>query len=94
MMKLFYTQNSPYARVARIAVLESGLADEVEHVKVVNRSPESPLLEYSPTGRAPTLVDGDLVLGESRHVCAYLDHKQGTARFFGYLKSRLDFDRF
>ena len=81
-MKLFYTQNSPYARIARIAVLEAGLGAEVEQIKVVNRSPESPLLEYSPTGRVPTLVDDTLVLGESRHVCAYLDYKMGTARFF------------
>ena len=81
-MKLFYSQNSPYARIARISVLEAGLGDEVEHIKVVNRGPESPLLEYNPTGRVPTLVDGTLVLAESRHICAYLDYKKGTTRFF------------
>ena len=81
-MRLFYSQNSPYARVARIAVLESSLADKAEHIKVVNRTPENPLCDISPTCRVPTLVDGELVLGETRHICAYLDHVQGRAQFF------------
>lgn len=81
-MKLFYSQNSPYARVARIAVLESLLANKVKHIRVVNRTRDNPLCDISPTCRVPTLVDGDLVLGETRHICAYLDHLQDRAQFF------------
>ena len=81
-MRLYYSKNSPYARVARIAVLESSLADKVDHIMVVNRTRDNPLRDISPTCRVPTLVDGDLVLGETRHICAYLDHLQGRAQFF------------
>ena len=80
-MKLFYTQNSPYARVARIAVIEANLNAEVEHVKVVNRDVDSPLLGYNPTCRVPTLVDGEIMLGETRNICAYLYSLTGKNRF-------------
>ena len=81
-MKLFYTQNSPYARVARIAIIEAGLKTEVAHVKVVNRDVNSPLLGYNPTCRVPTLVDDDIMLGETRNICAYIDAKTGKYQFF------------
>ena len=81
-MKLFVTPNSPYARIARIAAIEAGLADRVEEIRVVNRSPDSPLLAYSPVCRVPTLVEGALVLGESRAICAYFDEVTGEARCF------------
>lgn len=70
-MKLFYSQNSPYARIARIAVLESGRSD-VEMVRVETRTPDSPVLPFNPLGRVPTLVDGKLVLGEARNIWRYL----------------------
>lgn len=75
-MKLFYSANSPYARIARIAALESGRTD-IEMVAVTNRAPDSPLLAYSPVCRVPTLVDGELVLGEAANVWRYL---QGSVR--------------
>ncbi len=81
-MKLFVTPNSPYARIARIAAIEAGLSDRIEEVRVVNRSPDSPLLAYSPVCRVPTLVAGALVLGESRQICAYFDDVIGAARCF------------
>ncbi len=81
-MKLFVTPNSPYARIARIAAIEAGLAQKIEEVRVVNRSPDSPLLAYSPVCRVPTLVEGALVLGESRSICAYFDRATGEARCF------------
>lgn len=81
-MKLYYSQNSPYARIARIAVLEAGLSDKTEFIEVINRSPDSPLLEFSPVCRVPTLVDGALILGEARNICAYCDKISDTPRFF------------
>lgn len=80
-MKLFFSQNSPFARIARIAAIESGLLDRIEHVQVVNRSPDSPLLRYSPVCRVPTFVQDDLVLGEAKNICAYFDHITGEARY-------------
>ncbi|MCG8596293.1 MAG: glutathione S-transferase [Kiloniellales bacterium] len=81
-MKLFVTPNSPYARIARIAATEAGLTERIEEIRVVNRSPDSPLLAYSPVCRVPTLVEGALVLGESRTICAYFDRVTGQARCF------------
>ena len=77
-MKLFYSQNSPYSRIARIALRECGLLGEVSELQSVNRAPDNPVLQYSPAGRVPTLVDGELVITEARHVFEYLVQKTAT----------------
>lgn len=74
-MKLFYTPNSPYARIARIATLELNLSNQMEIQKVTVRDPNSDLLNYNPTGKVPTLVTDDgLILSETRIICLYLNH--------------------
>ena len=77
-MKLYYTPNSPYARICRITAIEGGLGEALELDWVPLRTPDSPVIALSPLGRVPLLVDGDLVLSEGRHICAYLDEKTGT----------------
>lgn len=79
-MKLFYTPNSPYARIARIAAYEASLDERLEYVVVEVRSLDSLLLAYSPVCRVPTLVDGELVLGEARNICAYFDVLVGAPK--------------
>lgn len=74
-MKLYYTPNSPYARICRTVAIEGGVADEIELERVPLRSPDSPSLQHGPLGKIPMLVDGDLVLGESRLICGYLDQR-------------------
>ncbi|WP_193171736.1 glutathione S-transferase family protein [Nisaea nitritireducens] len=76
-MKLYYTPNSPYARICRITAIESGLGDALELDWVGLRTQDSPVIPVSPLGRIPLLVDGDLALSEARHICAYLDEKSG-----------------
>lgn len=76
-MKLYYTPNSPYARICRIIAIESGLGEMLELDWVGLRTPDSPVIPLSPLGRIPLLQDGDLVLSEARHICAYLDEKSG-----------------
>ncbi len=76
-MKLYYTPNSPYARMCRITAIEGGLGDALELDWVPLRTPDSPILGMSPLGRVPLLVDDDLMLTEGRHICAYLDEKAG-----------------
>lgn len=76
-MKLYYTPNSPYARICRIVAAHAGLSDQIELEAVKLRTPGSPVIPLSPMGRVPLLVDGDLVLSEARHICAYLDAKGG-----------------
>lgn len=76
-MKLYYTPNSPYARICRIIAIESGLGEMLELDWVGLRTPDSPVIPLSPLGRIPLLQDDDLVLSEARHICAYLDEKSG-----------------
>ncbi|MHC5821256.1 MAG: glutathione S-transferase family protein [Nostoc sp.] len=74
-MKLFYTPNSPYARIARIATLELNLSDQIQTQKVIARDPNSELLNYNPTAKVPTLATDDgFILSETRIICVYLNH--------------------
>ncbi|MHC5854324.1 glutathione S-transferase family protein [Nostoc sp.] len=83
MMKLFYTPNSPYARVARVAALELDLADQIEMKKVTVREPNSELLNYNPTGKVPTLeTDEKFILSETRIICAYLNRFNDDIKLF------------
>jgi len=74
-MKLFYTPNSPYARIARVTALELNLSDRIAMQKVTVRDPNSELLHYNPTGKVPTLaINNGFILSETRIICAYLNH--------------------
>ena len=73
-MKLFYTHNSPFARVARVFLREKGLRDRVEEVLAKLRGPENVILRHGPAGKAPALLTGaGRLLTETPVICAYLD---------------------
>ncbi len=78
-MKLYYTPNSPYARMCRITAELAGVNNDLELEWVTLRSPDNPVIALSPLGRVPLLVDGDVMLTEARHICAYLDEKGGKS---------------
>jgi glutathione S-transferase len=81
-MKLYITPGSPYARMARIMVLEKQLEDRVEIVPALTRSNDSPYYKINPSGRVPYLMRDDGVgLEESMVVCRYLDHLDGNPTF-------------
>src|SRR4030095_10132332 len=81
-MKLYITPGSPYARMARIVVIESGLQDRVEVLAAQTRVADSPYYRINPSGRVPYLVlDDGVGLEESAVICAYLDHRRGAPRF-------------
>jgi glutathione S-transferase len=81
-MKLYITPGSPYARMARIMVLEKGLEGRVEIVPAKTRTAGSPYYGINPSGRVPYLVCDDGVgLEESALICAYLDHLDGKPAF-------------
>ena len=81
-MKLYVTEGSPYARMARIVVLEKGLQGRVEIVAAQTRVADSPYYGVNPSGRVPYLVRDDGVgLEESAVVCAYLDRLDGNPAF-------------
>ena len=81
-MKLYITPGSPYARIARIVMLEKGLESRVAIVAAQTRTANSPYYAINPSGRVPFLLRDDGVgLEESAVVCRYLDHLDGTPRF-------------
>ena len=81
-MKLYITPGSPYARMARIVVLEKGLERRVEIIAAQTRVADSPYYRINPSGRVPYLVRDDGVgLEESALICAYLDHLDATPAF-------------
>jgi glutathione S-transferase len=82
MMKLYITPGSPYARMARIVVLEKGLQSRVEIIVAKTRAADSPYYAINPSGRVPYLIRDDGVgLEESALICAYLDHLDGKPAF-------------
>jgi glutathione S-transferase len=81
-MKLYITYVSPYARLARILVLEKGLSERVEILEAKTRTADSPYYRINPSGRVPYLID-DAGIGfeDSQVICAYLDSLDGQPRF-------------
>jgi len=77
-MKLYVTLTSPYARLARILVVEKNLQQRVEIVEAKTRSVDSPYYAINPSGRVPYLID-DTGTGmeDSQIICAYLDGLDG-----------------
>ena len=81
-MKLYITDGSPYARIARVVILEKGLQSRVEVVLAKTRVPDSAYYRINPSGRVPYLVrDDGTGLEESALICDYLDHTDGKPRF-------------
>jgi glutathione S-transferase len=81
-VKLYVTPGSPYARIARIVVLEKGLESRVEIVVAQTRRADSPYYSVNPSGRVPYLIrDDGIGLEESSVISAYLDHLDGTPAF-------------
>ncbi len=82
-MRLYITPGSPYARIARMMVIEKGLQDRVEIVLPQTRTPGSPYYQINPSGRVPFLErdDGGPGLEESSVICRYLDHLDGNPAF-------------
>jgi glutathione S-transferase len=77
-MKLYVTPGSPYARMARIVVLEKGLERRVEILTAQTRIANSPYYRINPSGRVPYLVRDDGVgMEESALIWDYLDQFDG-----------------
>lgn len=81
-MKLYITPGSPYARIARIVIIEKELQGRVEIIVARTRLANSPYYGINPSGRVPYLVRDDGVgLEESGVICAYLDQLDGKPAF-------------
>jgi glutathione S-transferase len=72
-MKLYHHPLSPNARRPRLVVRHLGLDVEEVLVDLMSGAHHKPeYLALNPTGRVPTLVDGDFVLWESNAIASYL----------------------
>jgi len=81
-MKLYVTHTSPYARLARIVVIEKTLDDRVEIIEAKTRTAGSPYYQINPSGRVPYLIDDAGVgMEDSQLICTYLDSLDGKPRF-------------
>src|SRR5258705_8191840 len=81
-MQLYVTYTSPYARLARILVIEKGLGDRVAIIAAKTRIPDSPYYAINPSGRVPYLIDDAGVgMEDSQLICAYLDALDGEPLF-------------
>jgi glutathione S-transferase len=86
-MKLYVTYTSPYARLARIVVVEKGLENRVEILEAKTRTPNSPYYQINPSGRVPYLVDdAGFGMEDSQLICAYLDGLDGKPRLHDPLR--------
>jgi glutathione S-transferase len=93
-MKLYGFPPSPNTWKVLATAHQMGLPLEVEFVdltKGAQRKPE--YLALNPTGRTPTLVDGDFKLGESSAIMQYLGSKKKTPLWPDDAKTRADIMR-
>ena len=82
-MKLYITPGSPYARIARVVVLEKGLAGAVEVIAAPTRTTASPYYAVNPSGRVPYLVlDDGTGMEDSDLICQYLDRLDGRPKLW------------
>ena len=81
-MQLYVTLTSPYARLARILVIEKGLTQRVAIIEAKTRTVGSPYYAINPSGRVPYLInDAGVGMEDSQLICAYLDALDGAPRF-------------
>lgn len=76
--ELFFSENSPYARICRMALRERGLLGQVKETVTALRDPKAVVLPHNPTGRVPALLLPDgTTLTETTLILQWLD-QQGT----------------
>jgi glutathione S-transferase len=91
-MKLYAFPPSPNSWKVRAVAAELGIPLELEFVDLTKpRTAE--YLEVNPTGRAPTLVDGDYVLWESNAIMQYLASRAANALWPNDARTRADIMR-
>lgn len=77
-MKLFLNTTSPYARLIRVVVMETGLENETEFVDVDPWNAPDDLLAANPAGKIPALhLDDGTNLIESSCIADYLVRRAG-----------------
>lgn len=77
-LKLFYTQNSPYARKVRIVAAEKHI--ELVEEEVVLAEPDNAARQYNPLGKVPVLLlQNNEAVYDSPVIAEFLDAKSPVA---------------
>lgn len=93
-MKLYGFPGSPNTWKVRAFAHQIGVPLELEIVDLSKGAQRQPqYLALNPTGRTPTLIDGDLKLGESCAIMQYLGAKTKTALWPDDARTRADIMR-
>ncbi len=75
-MKLYFTETSPFARKVRVVAIELGLEDQIEtiHLRPTPTKADAELSRVNPLSKIPVLIlDDGLSLYDSPVICEYLD---------------------
>lgn len=82
-MKLYNSPGSPNALRARAVAFELGLDVEIVDINIgTGENRTADFLKLNPNGRVPVLVDGDVIVWESRAINAYLATKNPKAGLY------------
>jgi len=93
-MKLYGFPPSPNTWKVRAVAAHLGVPLEVELVDLTKGASHAPAyLALNPTGRTPTLVDGDLKLWESNAIMQYVAAKTANALWPNDARARADITR-
>lgn len=71
MIKVYGVHGSPFVRKVFIALDFKGIPYEI--VQQMPFSGDAQYMKINPLAKVPTLVDGDLTLGDSKVICRYLE---------------------
>jgi glutathione S-transferase len=93
-MKLYGFPPSPNTWKVRALAVHLGVPLELEFVDLSKGAQRGPAyLALNPTGRTPTMVDGDVTLWESNAILQYLAGKSATPLWPDDVKTRADIAR-
>ena len=93
-MKLYGFPPSPNTWKVRAVAAHLGLPLELQFIDLTKGQQRTPdYLALNPTGRTPTLVDGDFVLGESTAIMQYLADQTPNTLWPNDVRARADIVR-
>jgi len=93
-MKLYGFPPSPNTWKVRAVAAHLGLPLELQFIDLTKGQQRTPdYLAINPTGRTPTLVDGDFVLGESTAIMQYLAEQTPNTLWPNDVRARADIVR-
>lgn len=76
MIKIHGVHGSPYVRKVFISLDYKGVEFELIPQMPFQHDPD--YLKLNPLGKVPTLVDGQLVIGDSKVICRYIESRHPT----------------